>query len=125
MSDKPLKLPAYFLADLPAEAALTPGLITEACQTLKRNRARYLEGRTTESLIQRLDGLGRDWLEADYPFRRHVLEAGPAATGFSAAVLAAGLDSFFQQLTAENLEGLLRQELGHPHRLDDFYPGRS
>jgi len=123
MIDKPLSLPGYFLADLPDGAALTPGLITEACQTLKRNRARFLEGRTTASLIQRLDGLGRDWLEADYPFRRHVLEAGPAATGFSAAVLAAGLDSFFRQLTAENLEGLLRQELGHAHRLDDFYPG--
>ena len=51
------------------------------------------------------------------------LEAGPAATGFSAAVLAAGLDSFFKQLTAENLEALLRQELGHPRRLDDFFPG--
>jgi len=123
MSDKLLKLPAYFLADLPPEAALTPGLITEACQTLKRNRARYLEGRTTAGIVQRLDGLGRDWLEADYPFRRHVLEAGPAATGFSAAVLAAGLDSFFQQLTADNLDRLLRQELGHPHRLDDFYAG--
>jgi hypothetical protein len=123
MSDKLLNLPAYFLADLPAGATLTPGLITDACQTLKRNRARYLEGRTTESLIQKLDGIGRDWLEGDYPFRRHVLEAGPAATGFSAAVLAMGLDSFFQQLTAENMEGLLRQELGHPQRLDDFYPG--
>jgi hypothetical protein len=123
MSDKPLNLPAYFLADLPAGATLTPGLITDACLTLKRNRARYLEGRATDSLIQRLDGIGRDWLEADYPFRRHALEAGPAATGFSEAVLAAGLDNFFRQLTAENLENLLRQELGHPHRLDDFHPG--
>lgn len=76
MIDHPLNLPNYFLADLPPEAALTPGLITEACQTLKRNRARYLEGRTTESLIQCLDGIGRDWLEADYPFRGHALEAG-------------------------------------------------
>jgi hypothetical protein len=123
MIDKPLNLPAYFLADLPAGAALTPGLISEACQTLKRNRARYLEGRSTESLIGLLDGVGREWLEADYPFRRHALEEGPAATGFSAAVLAAGLDSFFQQLTEQNLEDLLRQELGHPRRLDDFYPG--
>ena len=123
MSDKLLNLPSYFLADLPPDAALTPGLITEACQTLKRNRRRYLESRTTGSLLQCLDALGRDWLESDYPFRRHVLEGGPEAMGFSAAVLAAGLDSFFQQLTAENLEGLLRQELGHPRRLDDFFPG--
>jgi hypothetical protein len=115
-----MTLPNYFLADLPAEAALTPGLITEACQTLKRNRDRYLEERTTESLIHILDNLGAEWLEADYPFRQHALAAGPAATGFSAPVLAAGLDSFFKLLTAENLEGLLRQELGHPQRLDQF-----
>jgi len=123
MSDKLLNLPNYFLADLPPEAELTPGLITEACQTLKRNRQHYLEGRTTESVVQSLDAVGRDWLENDYPFRRHALEAGPAAMGFSAAVLAAGLDSFFRELTAENLEGLLRQELGHPRRLDEFFAG--
>jgi len=119
---KQMNLPNYFLADLPAEAELTAGLITEACQTLKRNRERYLESRTTESIIRLLDGLACEWLSADFPFRLEVLESGPAATGFSGAVLAAGLDQFFKQLTSENLEALLRQELGHPHRLDGFHP---
>jgi hypothetical protein len=118
----PMTLPNYFLADLPAEAELTAGLITEACQTLKRNRERYLEGRTTEAMIRLLDRLAGEWLSADFPFRREVLASGPAATGFSEPVLAAGLDQFFKQLTAENLEALLRQELGHPHRLDGFHP---
>jgi hypothetical protein len=117
-----MNLPNYFLADLPAEAELTAGLITEACQTLRRNRERHLEGRTTESIIRLLDRLAAEWLSADFPFRREVLESGPAATGFSAPVLAAGLDQFFKQLTEENLEALLRQELGHPRRLDGFHP---
>lgn len=114
-------LPNCFLADLPAEAELNAGLITEACQTLKRNRERFLEGRTTDSLIRILDGLGRDWLAEDFPFRRMTLELGPAATGFPAPILAAGLDSFFKHLTSRNLELLLRQELGHPQRLDNFF----
>ena len=122
MSDNLNRLPDYFLADLPAEAALTPGLITEACQTLKRNRERYLDGRTTGSLVQRLDQLGRNWLDDEFPFRRRALADGPAATGFSEPVLAAGLDSFFQQLTRTHLEALIHQELGHPHRLDEFLP---
>jgi hypothetical protein len=113
----------YFLADLPPETELAPSLITEACQTLKRNRQLYLESRDTDSIVQTLDGIGHDWLDPDFPFRRHVLEAGPAATGFSKPVLAAGLDSFFHQLTTENLDALLRQELGHPRRLDNFFPG--
>jgi hypothetical protein len=117
-----MNLPNYFLADLPAEAELTAGLITEACQTLRRNRERYLEGRTTESMIGLLDELAAGWLSAESAFRREALQAGPAATGFSGPVLAAGLDQFFKQLTAENLEALLRQELGHPHRLDGFHP---
>jgi hypothetical protein len=117
-----MNLPNYFLADLPPEAELTAGLIAEACQTLKRNRERYLESRTTESIIRLLDKLAGEWLSADFPFRREALEAGPAATGFSGQVLAAGLDQFFKQLTAENLEALLRQDLGHPHRLDGFHP---
>jgi hypothetical protein len=119
---KEMNLPNYFLIDLPAEAELTAGLITEACQTLKRNRERYLENRTTENMIRLVDRLAADWLSPDFPFRRQVLESGPAATGFSAEVLAAGIDQFFKQLTTENLEALLRQELGHAHRLDGFHP---
>jgi hypothetical protein len=116
-----MNLPNYFLADLPAEAELTAGLITEACQTLRRNRERYLEGRTTESIIRLLQRVGNEWLLPDFPLRQDLLESGPAATGFSREVLAAGLDQFFKQLTAEHLEALLRQELGHPHRLDGFH----
>src|SRR5580658_1205758 len=115
-----MNLPSYFLADLPPEAELSAGLIAEACQTLKRNGQQFLEGRTTESIVRILDRLGRDWLASDFPFRQEVLKHSPAATGFSAEVLAAGLDQFFQQLTAENLESLLRQELGRARRLDDF-----
>ena len=81
-----MNLPNYFLADLPPEAELTAGLITEACQTLKRNREQYLEGRTTESLIRLLDRVAGDWLSADFPFRLEVLKSGPAATGRQVSV---------------------------------------
>ena len=47
-----MNLPNYFLADLPAEAALTPGMISDACQTMKRNREQYLAQRSTSSLIK-------------------------------------------------------------------------
>jgi len=117
-----MNLPSYFLADMPTEAELTAGLVTEACQTLKRNGQQFLEGRTTDSIIRVLDRLGRDWQSDDFPFRQMALRAGPAATGFSAEVLAVGLNQFFQQWTAANLESLLRQELGHAHRLDGFFP---
>jgi hypothetical protein len=118
-----MNLPNYFLADLPPEAEMTATLITEACQTLKRNRTQYLEGRTTESIIHLIDKVAADWLSDESPFRKKALEEGPAATGFSRAVLAAGLDQFFKQLTAENIEAFLRQELGHPNRLDSFQAG--
>ena len=120
-----MNLPSYFLADLPSEAQLTAGLITEACQTLKRNGRQFLEGRATESIIRVLDRVGRDWQLDDFPFRQAVLQGGPDATGFSAEVLAAGLDQFFKELTAENLESLLRQELGRAQRLDDFFPNEE
>ena len=35
-----MNLPAYFLADLPPEAALTPAMVNAACDTLRRNRAK-------------------------------------------------------------------------------------
>ena len=108
----------YFLADLSAGATLSATLISDACQTLKRNRERYLANRSTQSLVNVLSDVGRSWLEPNYPFRKLALEQGPAATGFSAAILASGLDCFFKQLTRENFQALLEQDLGHGQRLD-------
>jgi hypothetical protein len=114
-----MNLPNYFIADLPPEAVLTQALIEEACQTLKRNRELYLASRVTPALIRLLSDTAENWLAPDYPFRKLALEQGPSATGFSAATLAAGLDSFFRQVTAENLRALLAQDLGHAQRLDE------
>jgi hypothetical protein len=113
-----MNLPNYFLADLPPEATVTPGMITEACQTLKRNRERYLAGRSTASLVKTLSDVAAEWLVESSPFRKLALEQGPAATGFSRPTLARGLDAFFRQLTRENFLALLEQDLGHPERLD-------
>jgi hypothetical protein len=116
-----MNLPSYFLADLPQGAEMTPALVTEACQSIKRNRERYLEPRTTDSILRILDNLGSEWLSGDSSFRLEALEAGPAATGFTKAILKQGLDRFFRQLTARNLEALMRQDLGASGRLDNFF----
>lgn len=115
-----MDLPNYFLADLGPEAAMSATLVTEACQTLRRNRERYLTGRRTADIVRLLSGVARNWLQPDDPFRRRFLEQGPTTLGFSAATLARGLDSFFREFTPENFDALLEQELGHPGRLDDF-----
>jgi hypothetical protein len=129
-----MNLPNYFLADLPPEATLSPVMITEACQTLKRNRERYLAGRSTEQLITTLSDVAEGWLDAENRFRKLALEhagvqsrdvrdcssdtlkrelqQGAPRPVFSRATLEKGLDNFFRQLTAENLEALLEQELG-------------
>ena len=108
-----MNLPNYFLADLPPEATLSPAMVTEACQTLKRNRERYLAQRTTHHLAQVLAEVAKGWLQTDNRFRKLAVESGPAETGFSPATLAKGLDNFFRQLTAENISELLEQELSH------------
>ena len=115
-----MNLPNYFLADLPPEATLTPSILREACETLKRNRAHYLAGRSTQHLVKVISETAANWLQPDYSFRRLALERGPVETGFPRATLARGLDAFFQQLNRENLHALLVQELGHTHRLDEM-----
>jgi hypothetical protein len=113
-----MNLPNYFLADLPPEAVLSPPMIAEACQTLKRNRERYLANRATESLVKTLSRVADAWLEPDNSFRKHALELGPAQTGFSRETLSRGLDNFFSQLTRDNFHALLVQEFGDAKRLD-------
>ncbi len=105
-----MELPNYFIADLPPEATLGPGIISE----------RYLLERSTPSLIRVLANLAESWLEPTYIFRQKALQLGPESTGFPEATLRTGLDHFFKQLTEENLENLIIQELGDLHRLDKF-----
>ena len=109
---KLVNLPNYFLADLPPEATLSPAMITEACQTLKRNRERYLASRSTSDLVKVLSEVAANWLQAGDLFRKLALELGPAKTGFSRETLAKGLDNFFRQLTPDNFHALLIQEFG-------------
>lgn len=111
-------LPNYFLADLPPEAALTPALVQEACETLRRNRERHLLPRSTASIVDAVDALAREWRRPGFPFRELALELGPAATGFSHATLGHGLDALFGSLTARALQALIVQDLGHLERLD-------
>jgi len=115
-----MNLPNYFIADLPPEASLSPAMIAEACQTLKRNRTKYLATRTTAEIIKLLSEVAADWLRPDYRYRRIALEEGPAESAFSRPILEKGLDGFFRQFTAENIRALIQQELGDEHRLDRF-----
>jgi acyl-CoA reductase LuxC len=109
-------LPDYFLADLPSGAVLTPQMVVEACRNLKSNRAKFLAERNTANLIHILSGLAEDWLLPDFPFRQAALEK----SSFPSATLARGLDAFFSQLTRDNFESFLEQELGHALRLDQM-----
>jgi hypothetical protein len=115
-----MNLPNYFLADLPPEATLGPTMITEACQTLRRNREQYLAPRSTMSLLETLSDVAANWLEPHDPFRQLALQQGPGATGFPEAMLRRGLDTFFRRLTAEGLRTLVEQDLGQLERLDRF-----
>jgi hypothetical protein len=120
-----MNLPNYFIADLPRDHAVTPTLVSEACQTLKRNRAQYLLTRSTSNIVGTLAATAQGWLEQDNPFRKIALERGVAETGFSEATLARGLDAFFGQFTADHLNALIEQDLGHVDRLDRFTTDRG
>ncbi len=113
-----MDLPNYFFADLGAEEALSEQLVWDSALTLKRNGQSYLRNRSTNALIRALAQVGENWRDPNNPFRRFALQKGPEETGFSKATLESGLDAFFEQLTVENMEALVSQEMGHLKRLD-------
>lgn len=113
-----MTLPNYFIADLPPGTSLAPEMITEGCQTLRRNRERYLLPRSTESIIEVVAEVAKQWLAPYSPWMTQALSEGPASLGLSREILADGLESFFRLLTPRALSGLVVQEFGHPYRLD-------
>jgi hypothetical protein len=106
-----MDLPNYFLADLPPEATLSPVMISEACQILKRNREQFLAKRSLQSMANFFAKLAENWLEPEFPFRKFALE-NAAKARFSRPTLERGLDNFFKQFTRENFRALLLQEFG-------------
>jgi hypothetical protein len=118
-----MNLPNYFFADLPPEAVLSPAMMAESCQTLKRNRAKFLARRTTDDIIKLLCEVAAGWLSPEDKFRKLALDLGPAETGFSKPIMERGLDGFFKQFTPQGFQSLLEQELGHARRLDQFASG--
>ena len=106
-----MNLPNYFLAGLPPDAELTPTIITAACETLKRNREKYLAPRKTSDIVTILCEVAAGWLQPENKFRRLALEDGPEITGFSKVVLEKGLDEFFRRFTPENFAALVKQDL--------------
>src|SRR5271154_49543 len=112
-----MNLPNYFIADLAPEATLSPTMIAEACQTLKRNREQFLANRSTQSLVNFLSDLAENWRQPEFALRKFALE-NAAMAGFSRATLERGLDNFFKQLTRENFHALFIQEFGDAKRLD-------
>lgn len=120
-----MRLPNRFLADLPTEATLSGAMIREACLALKRNREQHLVGRSTAHLVHIIAETAQQWLQPTNPFRRMALDGGPELCRFSQATLERGLDSFFSQVTEDNLQALLEQDLGHVDRLDTFCATRA
>lgn len=116
-------LPNLFLADLGPELRLNPDTVRQACEAVRRNREPWLARLRTRQIAEIIAFCAEQWLEPENGFRRRILTEAPAGLGIGSATLAHGLDSFLRQLTLENLEGLVAQDLGDPKRLDDFTAG--
>jgi hypothetical protein len=114
-----LGLPNYYLIDTQPEARLSPGMITEACKQIKRNRLQYAREISTEQTISVLARLAENWQDDLFPFRKLALRAEQVTTGFSPQSLAKGLDVFFGRITEDSLHNLIAQDLGDSRRLDE------
>jgi hypothetical protein len=115
-----MELPNLFLADLGPALELSPGTLRDACFAVRRNRQEWLLQQRTRAVVEMIAHTAEGWLEPGNGFRERALRDGPAETGYGAPTLARGLDAFFRQLTVENLEALVVQDLGDVRRLDEF-----
>lgn len=120
-----LKLPDFFLVDLPTEVDLQPRLISEACDRLRDNGVRYLQPRTTSQIVHSLCNLADNWLDDEFPFRQKLIEEGGEKSGFSVEVLLDGMDRMFRTWTPDQFEFWLTQDFGHVERLDYLASSRN
>lgn len=78
-------------------------------KALRAAAQRHLQNLSEEELGERIGSVAVKWLEADYPYRRRVIEETCAETGFAPAMVAAGLDAAFTELLPPRLQKLAGQ----------------
>jgi len=79
---------------------------------------RALAGRGVDDIIDRLDAVVESWLQPGSPWMARALAVLPAATGFSAAMIAHGLPLLLGPLRGRDIRRLLDAELGGRANLD-------
>ncbi len=105
-----MNLPNYFLADLPPEATFPPAMISEACQTLKRNR-KTVSGETfAASMVSFFVTLGENWFGTRNFLSK--IRPGKCASHPLSRATWARISGAFQAAARENFRALFAQELG-------------
>jgi hypothetical protein len=99
-------------------AALTPELLGRALDAALSARARSLARRTVADVIAVIARLGAHWRDPESPWRQQALDALPAVTGLSPAMIAHTLPHLFEPYTAGELDAFVRAETGDPLALD-------
>jgi hypothetical protein len=96
----------------------TIGQIREAISRTGEARERVRQHRGTDAVIAALAQAAKNWLDPNSPWRKRAIEQGPAATGFSEAMVSEAVDLTFGAITGESLGELLDRELGNRRVLD-------
>jgi len=99
-------------------AILTPALLDRALDTVLAARARALAGTTVADIIGRIVALAESWNNPSHPGRQQALDALPAVTGLSPAMIAETIPSLFAPYTADALHAFVRSEVGAADALD-------
>lgn len=90
--------------------------------TSLRERKGWLKTQKLTDILSLVGEAIYQWSQPDFPLRRQVLQRLPAFTGYPAFVVEQGLEQFLHHLSAENLWGVLQEELGDPLILEEWRP---
>lgn len=104
---------------------LTPSLISAIIPELKKTRQEYLSRLPVYDIMKSIDSTVKLWQDPLYHIRREAEALLPIITGYSGTMIKQGLEGLVSMFNKENLEVLLKEELGDPLFLDRFRPRRK
>ncbi len=106
-----LRIPQLTQAELDAQIA-----------ALRVAHGRWLKGRPVAEIVGLVDAAAARFGDANDPVRHEALEALPAVTGYSHAMICRILDGMVADWRADRLHELLGEEFADPRVLDEFRP---
>ncbi|MBP3951925.1 acyl-CoA reductase [Halalkalibacter suaedae] len=104
---------------------LTPDMVAQVIETIKKQQQTYLKTLKTNDVIAIMDQAVQKWLDPQYELRQLAERWLPVITGYDREMIRLYINRYLRQFRKEKLQRMIDEDFPNPLILDEFRPRKS